>query len=295
MKKKIVSIVVLIITVAAACVLAGCTKESKLTVTDKGNGAFDCVYEEVKHDFVVCLPENSKNAPLVIILPGAGDSAENCMNTIEFHKDANPLGYGVCYVTGSINGKAGRNSKSWNYGRTVNDYDDVGFLKELIAFLADKYSFDEDRVFCAGFSNGGFMNHRLALEAQDTFKACVSVAGALCKNLWDKRAEKNDFGFMQIVGEIDEAVPKNLDGSATYALDPAIEDVIDYYVSSNGLEKKSEETIGNGSTFIKYGKDGDEDIIWTILVKDGRHAWPNEELNGFSTNKLVLNFFESWK
>ncbi len=71
------------------------------------------------------------------------------------------------------------------------DYNDVEFIKALVNYLVDEYSLDKDHVFCAGFSNGGFMNFRLALEAQDTFLACVSVGGDLCKTLWDKRPDKN--------------------------------------------------------------------------------------------------------
>jgi hypothetical protein len=101
--------------------------------------------------------------------------------------------------------------------------------------------------------------------------------------------------MLVVYGEIDEAVPKNLDGSAKTALDPAIEDVLDYMVSSNGLEKQSEEEIGNGSIILKYGADSDKDIVWGVFVKDGKHGWPTEELNSFSMNKIILEFFENWR
>ncbi len=263
-------------------------------VLEEGN-KYNCTFEDVEHDFVISLPQESENAPLIVMLHGAGDSAENFQLTNGFDNDALPKGYAVCYATGTVNAKAGRNYKSWNYGRIDLDYNDVGFIKALVNYLVDEYSLDKDHVFCAGFSNGGFMNFRLALEAQDTFLACASVSGDLCKTLWDKRPENNDVGMLAVYGEIDEAVPKNLDGSAETSLDPAIEDVIDYMASSNGLEMQSEGEIGAGSTIRKYGADSDNDIVWSVVVKDGKHGWPTEEINSFSVNDLILEFFENWR
>ncbi|SNU04998.1 Poly(3-hydroxybutyrate) depolymerase [Lachnospiraceae bacterium] len=298
--KKIIYLTLMLIGLTAACILMGCSSSGSSdpkienVVLEKDN-KYTCTFEDVKHDFVISLPQESKNAPLIVMLHGAGDSAENFRLTSGFDNDALPKGYAVCYVSGTVNAKAGRNYSSWNYGRLEPDYNDVGFIKALVNYLVDEYSLDEDHVFCAGFSNGGFMNFRLALEAQDTFLACTSVGGDLCKTLWKERPEKNDVGMLVVFGDNDESIPKNFDGSAKTALDPAIEDVIDYMASSNGLEKQSEDEIGNGSIISKYGADSDKDIVWGVLVKDAKHAWYTEEINGISTNKLILEFFENWR
>lgn len=264
-------------------------------ISETNENAFTCTYDGVKHDFVISLPQESENAPLIVMLHGAGDAAENFRRTSGFDNDALPKGYAVCYVGGTSNAKAGRSQRSWNYGRLEPDHDDVGFIKALVNYLVDEYSLDKDHVFCAGFSNGGFMNFRLALEAQDTFLACASVGGDLCKTLWNKRPEKNDVGMLVVYGEFDESIPKNFDDTAKTALDPAIEDVLDYMASSNGLKKQSEGEIGNGSTILKYGADSDKDIVWGVVVKDAKHSWYTEEIDGLNTNELVLEFFENWR
>ena len=264
-------------------------------ISETKENAFTCTYDGVKHDFIISLPQESENAPLIVMLHGAGDAAENFRRTSGFDNDALPKGYAVCYANGTSNAKAGRSARSWNYGRLEPDHDDVGFIKALVNYLVDEYSLDKDHVFCAGFSNGGFMNFRLALEAQDTFLACASVGGDLCKTLWNKRPEKNDVGMLAVIGEFDESIPKNFDGTAKTALDPAIEDVIDYMASSNGLKKQSEGEIGNGSTILKYGADSDKDIVWGVVVKDAKHSWYTEEIDGLNTNELVLEFFENWR
>ena len=264
-----------------------------LSETDEN--VFTCTYDGIKRDFVISLPPESNGAPLIVMLHGAGDSAENFRRTSGFDNDALAKGYAVCYASGTSNTKAGRNYRSWNYGRLEPDYDDVGFIKALVNYLVDEYSLDKVHVFCAGFSNGGFMNFRLALEAQDTFQACASVGGDLNKTLWNKRPEKNDVGMLVVYGEIDESIPKNFDDSAKTALDPAIEDVIDYMASSNGLNKQSESETEDGMIISKYGADSDKDVVWGVLVKDAKHAWYTEELDSINTNKLVLEFFENWR
>lgn len=295
--KRIVYLTLMLIGLMAACILTGCKSGTKLEnlVVDKENNIISCEYEGVKREIIVSLPETAKNAPLIVMLHGAGDSADNFLKSSEFDKEANEKGYAVCFISGSINSKAGRNSRSWNYGRIDTDYDDVSFIKEVVKYVCDEYSLDDDDVYCAGFSNGGFMNFRLALEAQDVFKACVSVGGDLCKTLWNKKPEKNDVSFMAVAGEKDESVPKNADGTAKTSLDPAIEDVIEYLADSNGLAKQSESEIGKGSTIVKYGADGDNDAVWYVVVKDGKHGWPTVKLNDFSMNQLVLEFFASIK
>ena len=297
--KKIFRLTLLLIGLTVACILVGCSSSSsgpqlEDVVLEKDN-KYSCTFEDVKHEFVISLPQESKNAPLIVMLHGAGDSAENFRLSSEFDNDALPKGYAVCYVSGTVNTKAGRNYRSWNYGRIDDDYNDVEFIKALVNYLVDEYSLDEDHVFCAGFSNGGFMNFRLALEAQDTFLACASVGGDLNKTLWNKRPEKNDVGMLVVYGEIDESIPKNFDDSAKTALDPAIEDVIDYMASSNGLNKQSESETEDGMIISKYGADSDKDVVWGVLVKDAKHAWYTEELDGINTNKLVLEFFENWR
>ena len=295
--KKIIHLTLMLIGLLAAFILTGCSSSGpKLenVVLDENN-KYSCTFEDVKHEFVISLPEESKNAPLIVMFHGAGDSAEGFRLTSGFDNDALPMGYAVCYVSGSSNPKTGRNTRSWNYGRFEPDYNDVEFIKALVNYLVDEYSLDKDHVFCAGFSNGGFMNFRLALEAQDTFLACVSVGGDLCKTLWDKRPDKNDVGMLVVYGENDESIPKNIDGSAKTALDPAIEDVIDYMATSNGLDAQFEGEIGDGSIIHKYESDSDKDIVWSVVVKEGKHGWPTEDLNSFSVNKLILEFFENWR
>ena len=156
-----------------------------------------------------------------------------------------------------------------------------------------EYSFSEDKAYVVGYSNGAFMTHRLAMEASDVFTAFVSVAGKMPESIWNSKNDNNSISFFQVTGEKDDVVPKNSDGSSEYAKDPAIEDVMDYWVNSNGLEYSEENEIGKGSVLTKYSADGNLNRVWNLQVKDGRHSWPDESICGFDMNSLILDFLGS--
>ena len=182
----------------------------------------------------------------------------------------------------------------WNSGLRESRNRDVELIKAVLNYLQDKYSFDENRTFAAGFSNGAFMIHRLAMEAGDRFAAVVSCAGFMTEFVWNEKNEKNDIGFFQITGEKDNVVPKNSDGSADHNKAPAIEDVMDYWVSSNGLTEKEETTIGKKDNVLtKYTGTDSGKQVWNLFVTDGYHSWPDEKLTGINTNELVLDFFDA--
>ena len=57
--------------------------------------------------------------------------------------------------------------------------DDIGFLRALVSELTLSHDIDPDRIYVAGFSQGGSMALRLACEASDVFAAYASLAGPL--------------------------------------------------------------------------------------------------------------------
>ena len=90
-----------------------------------------------------------------------------------------------------------------------------------------------------------------------------------------------------------DVVPMKSTGSYKYTKDPAIEDVIDYWVTREGLSKTEESLTDNGSILTKYGSDTNNISIWNLWITDGRHAWPNESVNRISGNDYIMEFFRS--
>ena len=265
--------------------------EASLTVEQIKENTFSCIFDDVKHNFILDLPGKAEGAPLVIMLPGYGNTAESFRTTAHFEEQAAPQGYAVAYVTGAKDPYDKLSSFGWNSGIKAEGNDDVAFLVSLAEYLQQKYSFDAKRTFAVGFSNGAFMVHRLAMEAGGTFSACVSVAGLMPAKVWNERNEANDVSFFQITGEKDDVVPKNSDGSVKYSKDPAIEDVMAYWAGSNGLEICGSDDLENGSLLTKCRSDDSSQQVWSLLIKNGRHSWPSTKLNGIDANGLILEFF----
>ncbi|MBR5377078.1 MAG: prolyl oligopeptidase family serine peptidase [Lachnospiraceae bacterium] len=268
-------------------------------VSEEGDGRFTFSFDGLEHDMIIDLPEKPEGAPVIIMLHGQGNTAESFRSTVHLEEDANPRGYAVAYLTAAADPDNPAYGIGWNSGLREGRNRDVELIKAVVNYLQSVYGFDENRIFAAGFSNGAFMIHRLAMEAGDRFCAVVSCAGFMTEYVWNEKNEKNDTGFFQITGQKDDVVPKysdgkNSDGSVKNKKAPAIEDVVDYWAASNGLTQKEETKIGKkDSTLTKYtGGDGRKQV-WNLFVIDGYHSWYEEKLTGIDTNELVLDFFDA--
>ena len=285
---------------------------------------FECFYDGIKHDFIVDLPPEPEGAPLVVMLPGWGNLAATLRFSTHFSEFANPRGYAVVYVTGARNKYERTGVISWNSGIAAKGNDDVGFLIALTNHLQTKYNLARAQAYAVGFSNGAFMSHRLAMEAGQTFSACVSVAGFMPEEIWKNKNKKNHMSFFQVTGEFDDVIPKHGDGTAAFTENPAIEDVMEYWAFSNGLFAREESPVGDKSILTKFfyadedrpaGPENSGNLeftekasensknsktsphqtspqVWHLLIKDGRHSWPEKQFCGLEVNSLILDFLD---
>ena len=265
----------------------------KPEITDgEKEGWLSCTYAGIRHDMILDLPETPAGAPLIVMLPPYGGTAESFRSTVHLEETATPRGYAVLYVTGAVQPNDPTADYGWNSGLSAEGNPDTALLKALAGFMQETYGFDSTRTFAAGFSNGAFMMHRLAMEAADTFSAVVSVAGLMPARIWENRNETNSISFFQITGEKDELIPKHSDGSADHTDSPAIEDVMAYWAASNGLTESASEKVGDSSVLTKYtGSSGKQ--VWDLLIPLGHHSWPNGDYNGVKANELILAFFDA--
>jgi polyhydroxybutyrate depolymerase len=91
------------------------------------------------------------SVPLVIMLHGFTDTVEYIQTLTGFTPKSDKEGFIVVYPQGV--------AQSWNapHGMGVaheENIDDVGFIRELIDRLEQKYVIDPRRIYVAGFSNG---------------------------------------------------------------------------------------------------------------------------------------------
>ena len=284
---------VLLVIAAVSVLICGCGKKREIVplsdVTLIEQNKYSCTFDDVYHEFILCFPEDTKGAPLVLMLHGAGESAEAMKAATSFDETAVPEGYAVCYVTGAVDKGATSPIKGWNSGTVPGENNDTGFLVSLAAYLEEEYKLDKDRTFAVGFSYGAFMTYRLAVEAPDIFEATVSVAGVMPMTIWEERAEKADVGIFQISGSNDDIIPLR----EASAIAPSMEDVISYWAEADGLTLIGEEDIGKDSHITRYGADGKRAQVWDLVVSGGYHSWPLESITGIDTNALIIEFLET--
>jgi polyhydroxybutyrate depolymerase len=109
--------------------------------------------------------------------------------------------------------------------------DDVAHLRAVIADLASKFNVDPKRVFVSGWSNGGYMAHRMGCDAADVVAAIVAFAG----NNWynENRCQPTaPVAALQIHGDADTAVLYN--GGWAFAQYPSAHASVGTWVTRNG-------------------------------------------------------------
>jgi len=117
--------------------------------------------------------------PVVFALHGMfQDAVKFGLNGSDMEAKSDEEGFIVVFPNGL--------SESWNAGAccpnaSLVNRDDVGFLRNLVGQLVSAHGLcvDRERVYAAGFSNGGYMTYRLGCQDADVFAAVVSVAGGL--------------------------------------------------------------------------------------------------------------------
>lgn len=267
------------------------TKVTKFDVD--ANNKISITYDGVEREGLIFFPENVKGSPLLVMLHGSGLSIDGFIDLTKINDEALSRGYTVLYLQGIPNPDDKTSSAQWNNGTGNNPVDDIGFIQAAALKAEEVYELDPYRTYVTGFSNGGFMVHTLAAEGNGTFEAFCAVAGTMQENSWNNKKENINLSFLEIFGLKDDAVPANATGTAKYATGPAIEDVIDYYASSQNLTPHNPVSLSNKVLEYTYDSPDSKYLIKGIAIKDCHHGWPEESITTFNTNEYILNFFDN--
>ncbi|WAQ81126.1 hypothetical protein PtA15_1A465 [Puccinia triticina] len=126
--------------------------------------------------------QGKQNLPLLIAFHGSTESGSifrSRTTAMAYDKLASEMGFIVAYPSG-YKGNWNDSRKAAAYPAKVENVDDVGFTKSIIQYSAKNWATCPQRTLIAGYSNGGHMCYRLALELGSRYIAGVAIH---CANL----------------------------------------------------------------------------------------------------------------
>jgi polyhydroxybutyrate depolymerase len=168
-------------------------------------------------------------ASLLIALHGLGDNMTN-FSTIGFNYIADTANI-ICIFPQAVSDPYA--GTAWNSGAGMYGYypnstvDDIGFINALIDTAKADYSIDRTRVYLCGFSMGGFMTERMALQSNAKIAAFGSMSGTFGNEI-TTRSPGRHVPIAHFHGTADSTVYYTGD---LYGIDP--DSLIRFWVSNN--------------------------------------------------------------
>jgi polyhydroxybutyrate depolymerase len=227
------------------------------------------------------------NAPLVLVLHGSEQDAAGVRKFTGYAFDelADQKRFALVYPEG--------HKRGWNDCRkhsvvaaSRENIDDVGFLKALVAHMHDAYGTSATGVFVFGYSNGGQMAYRLALEAPELIGAIATASSNLPVPDNMRCTLKGPTPrAMLSAGTADPIVPFNggeatIFGFASRGFVVSANETADTFARLNGLEAPARATLEHlnmddptSITSRTWWRDGKRYVV-QYVVQNGGHVVP---------------------
>jgi polyhydroxybutyrate depolymerase len=144
--------------------------------------------------------------PLVLFLHGLGADGKLAFELLKLAEFGARKRINIIAPNGTLD-SAGR--RFWNAGPACcnfdhKDIDDVARISALVEEWARDPGVDSARLYLVGYSNGGFMAHRLACIRGQPFAAVVSIAGAVTADA-ECHVDAN-LALLEVHGDADPSV-----------------------------------------------------------------------------------------
>lgn len=231
-------------------------------------------WQNTERQYLLRMPEQQTGeVPVLFFLHGLGDNITRLDNEFHFQQIANEIGWALIVPQALSEGYGAM----WNAGMTASTTDDAGFLMALVDALAVPNQMNLDSVFFTGFSMGGFMSHRMAIEYGDRIAGCAPVSGLITSYMANHTAVA-PVRMLHIHGTNDPVV--GYDGGSQYfgyQLGLSVDNIMNYWKNVNGCTDEPRiDTLpdlkNDGLLFVRYTYDCGTDLQH-IKVIGGNHTF----------------------
>jgi len=175
-------------------------------------------------------------------------------------------------------------------GDNKSTADDVGFIEAMISEISSQYNLDMERIYAAGYSNGGMMAYGLANYKSDLIAAVASVSGTM---LNCTGPTSHPMPVIHLHGTSDGVVSYN--GSNDWN---SVQSTLEYWISfNNTISTPTIDTDNTGGMTIEhYSYEQGDNAVSVEHYKyiGGDHVWFNETYQGQNASELVWNFMSRY-
>ena len=180
--------------------------------------------------------------------------------------------------------------------------DDVAFFRAMLDLAGTGYAIDRTRVYVTGFSNGGEMTSRLAVEVSDRIAAGAAAAGPLSEEIVAPRPVP----FVFSVGSLDDrftvklGVPELPLGESLFTDLPPLAGLNRRYLKAFSLAESTAYaplTLGGKAVnrFISSTSlVGASNQFQFAVIEDATHQYPNGANHPVSMADVLWTFFKPY-
>ena len=203
--------------------------------------------------------------PLVVGYHGVTFTPEQMRDATHFDEVADQRGFLVAYPAGLY--------ASWNAGTCcggalAGKVDDVAFSRALLDEVTGTYCVDDQQIFATGFSNGGFMTHRVGCELADRYAAIGVVSGqeslAAC-------APGRPVPVVQLHGTADPLVPYL--GNPLLGFPSTAQTIAGWAMRDGCADPPTTIGVEGSVTCVRHGGCAEDAEVILCTNEGGAHDW----------------------
>jgi len=245
--------------------------------------------------------DSQKKLPIVIMLHSGGGNAAMFEERTGMTQKAEAEGFIVVYPqgTGYTNGRF----YTWNSGHCCfyaleKQVDDVGFIRKLIMSLVDRLHIDKQRIYVAGFSNGGMLTYRLGAAMPDILAAIAPLSATIGGKAGPDEPEfriptpAKTLPLITFHGLADQQIPyAGGEGSKAFAerSDISVETSLRYWMQPASCDPEHARLNQVTESVTRYQYICDKAAVELYTLKGMGHAWPSEVRNGWRVEYALLD------
>ena len=269
-------------------ILSSCKKDDVKNNSEEcysNTNAQTLVHDNINREYILYIPnsyDGTSAVPLLVNFHGFGGGASEFMSYADMRSIAETDTFILAYPQGScLDG-----SSHWNAcptgGDNKSDADDFGFVESMINEISSQYNIDMERIYAAGYSNGGMMAYGLANYKSDLIAAVASVSGVMLDCIGPT---SHPMPVVHLHGTSDGVLPYNGGDGWNSA-----QSTLEHWINFNNTVLTP--TVISDNNIEHYVYDQGDSLVSVEHYKyiGGDHVWFNSTFQGQNTSELVWNF-----